>query len=73
MELQGKGKDDFVEEDCIEKTQGKKKSTNSRLKAIYIIGQRKAFSQQTIPKSIYATKETGHIEIFITSTKGVAI
>ena len=73
MELQGKRKNDFIEEDCIEKTQGKKESTNSRLKAIYIIGQRKAFSQQTIPESIYTTKETVHIEIFITSRKGVAI
>ena len=31
---------------------------NSRLKAIWIIGQRKAFYRQRIPESSYARKET---------------
>ena len=42
---------------------------NSRRKAIYIIGQRKAFSGQRIPESCCARKETVDIEILITSRK----
>ena len=40
---------------------------NSRLKAIYIIGQWKAFCGQRIPESTCAWKETIDIEILITS------
>ena len=47
----------------------KKVCTNSRLKAIYIIGQRKAFCGQRIPESCCARKETVDIEILITSKR----
>ena len=40
-------------------------SVNSRLKAIYIIGQRKAFYQQKIPESNCARKETIDIDLII--------
>ena len=42
---------------------------NSRLKVIYIIGQRKAFCGQRIPDSSCAKKETVDIEILITSRR----
>ena len=42
-------------------------SVNSRLKAIKIIGQRKAFYRQRIPESSYARKETVDIDILVTS------
>ena len=45
-------------------------SVNSRLKAIYIIGQRKEFYKQTIPRSSCARKETVDVDILVTSTKG---
>ena len=45
-------------------------SINSRLKAIYILGQRKALCGQRIPESSSARKETVDIEILITSRKG---
>ena len=49
----------------------KKVSINSRFKAIYIIGQRKAFCGQRTPESSYARKETVVIEILTTPrTKG---
>ena len=41
--------------------------SNSRLEAIYVINQRKAFYRQIIPKSSCARKETVDIEIFIPS------
>ena len=44
-------------------------SVNSRLKAIMIIGQRKAFYRQRIPESSCARKETVNIEILVTSRK----
>ena len=44
-------------------------SINSRLKAIHIIGQRKAFCWQRIPESSCARKETADIEILITSRR----
>ena len=44
----------------------KKVSIKSRLKAIYIIGQRKAFCWQKIPESSCTRKETVDIEILIT-------
>ena len=47
----------------------KKVSINSRLKAIYIIGQRKAFCGQRIPDSSCRRKETVDIEILITSRR----
>ena len=40
---------------------------NSRLKAIEIIGQRKAFYRQRIPESTCARKETADIDILVTS------
>ena len=42
-------------------------SVNYRLKAVYIIGQRKAFSRQRIPGS---RKETVDIEILLASRDG---
>ena len=42
-------------------------SVNSVLKAIYIIGQRKAFYRQRIPESSSARNETVDIEILATS------
>ena len=41
-------------------------SVNSRLKAIQIIGQRKAFYRQRIPESSCARKETVDIDILVT-------
>ena len=38
-------------------------SVNSRLKAIQIIGQRKAFCRQIIPEPSFARKETVDIDI----------
>ena len=38
-------------------------SVNSRLKAIQIIGQGKAFYRQRIPQSSFARKETVDIDI----------
>ena len=48
-------------------------SVNSRLKAIYIIGQRKVFYKKRIPKSSCARKETVNIDIFVTSRNGYRI
>ena len=45
-------------------------SVNSRRKAIYIIGQRKAFYKQRIPESSCARKETADIEILVKSRNG---
>ena len=45
-------------------------STNSRLKATKIIGQRKAFCKQRIPESSCAKKETVDIDILVTSRNG---
>ena len=45
-------------------------SVNSRLKSIQITGQKKAFYRKNIPGSDYASKETVHIEILITSRNG---
>ena len=45
-------------------------SVNSILKAIQIIGQRKAFYRQRIPESSCARKETVDIDILITSRNG---
>ena len=45
-------------------------SLNSRLKAIYIISQRKAFYRQRIPKSSCVRKETVHTDILVTSRNG---
>ena len=45
-------------------------SADSRLKATKIIGQRKAFYRQRIPKSSCARKKTVDIDIFVTSTNG---
>ena len=42
-------------------------SVNSRLNAIKIIGQRKAFYRQRIPESSCARKETADIDILVTS------
>ena len=45
-------------------------SVNSRLKATKIIGQRKAFYRQRIPKFSCARKETVYIDILVTSRNG---
>ena len=45
-------------------------STNSRLKAIQIIGQRKAFYRKEIPESSCERKETVDIDILVTSMNG---
>ena len=45
-------------------------SVNSRLKAIYIIGQRKAFYRHRIPESSCARKETVDIDVLVTSRNG---
>ena len=43
---------------------------NSRLKAVKIICQRKAFYRQRIPESSCARKETVDIDILVTSRNG---
>ena len=45
-------------------------SVNSRLKAILIIGQKKAFYRQRIPNVSCARKETVDIDILVTSRNG---
>ena len=45
-------------------------SVNSRLKAIYITGQRKAFYRQRIPECSCVRKETVNIDILVTSRNG---
>ena len=45
-------------------------STNSRLKATKIIGQKKAFYTQKIPESSCAGKETVDIDILVTLGTG---
>ena len=45
-------------------------SVNSKLKAIQIIGQRKAFYWQRIAESSCALKETADIGIHVTSRNG---
>ena len=67
MELQEK--DENHRGKLYRKNPRKKVSINSRLKAIYIIGQRKAFCGQRIPESSCARKETVDIEILITSRR----
>ena len=42
-------------------------SVNSRLKAIWIIGRRKAFYRQRIPECSYAKRETVDIDILVTA------
>ena len=42
-------------------------SVNSRLTAIYIIGQRKAFYRQRIPELTWAKKGTVDRDILVTS------
>ena len=54
----------IIEESCLERTQGKNISINSRFKVTWIIGQRKAFYRQIIPEFSCATKE------LVTSTNG---
>ena len=43
---------------------------NSKIKAIWIIGQRKAFYRQRIPESSCAVKETAGIDILVASWNG---
>ena len=45
-------------------------SVNSGIKSISIIGPRKTFYGQIIPKFSYARKETVNIDILITSRNG---
>ena len=47
-----------------------KVSVNSRLRATYIIGQRKAFQRQAIRESSCAKRETVGKDIFVTSRNG---
>ena len=47
-----------------------KVSVNSRLKATWIIGQRKAFYRQRIPESSCASKEAIDIDVLVTSRNG---
>ena len=56
-----------MQETSLERTYSEYVSVNSRLKAISIIGQRKAFHRQRIPESSCARKETGGIDILVTS------
>ena len=68
MELQKrKEKDENHRGKLYRKNPRKKVSINSRLKAIYIIGQRKAFCGQRIPESSSVRKGTVDIEILISS------
>ena len=70
MDLQEKEeKDENHRGKLYRKNPRKKVSINSRLKAIYIIGQRKAFCGQRIPESSCARKETVDLEILITSRR----
>ena len=45
-------------------------STNSRLKPLKIIGQRKPFYRHRIPESSCARKQTVDIDILVTSRNG---
>ena len=45
-------------------------SVNSRLKAYKIVGQRKVFYRQRIPKPSCVKKETADIHILVTSRGG---
>ena len=45
-------------------------SVHSRLKAIYIIDQRKAFYKQRVSESSCAKKETVDIDVLVTSKNG---
>ena len=63
-------KDYSIQEICLERTCSQKMSVNSRLEAIQIIGQRKAFYRQRIPESSCARKETVDIDILVTSRNG---
>ena len=67
MELQEKGENHKGK--LYRKNPRKKLSINSRLKVIYIIGQRKAFCRQRIPESGCERKETVDIEILLTCRK----
>ena len=70
MELQEKEeKDENHRGKLYRKNPRKKVSINSRIKAIYIIGQRKVFCGQRIPESSCARKGTVNIEILITSRR----
>ena len=72
MELQEKEaqKDFNIQDICLERTYSQKMFANSRLKAIKITGQRKAFYRHRIPESICARKETVDIDILVTSRNG---
>ena len=70
MELQKrKEKDENHRGKLYRKNPRKKVSINSRLKAIYIIGQRKAFCGQRISESSCTRKEIVDIEILVTSKR----
>ena len=71
MELQEKEEKDEDHRGKLlyRKNPRKKVSINSRRKAIYIIGQRKAFCEQRIPESSCMREETADIEILIASRK----
>ena len=70
MELQEKEeKDEDHREKLYRKNPREKVSNNSRLKPIYITGQRKPFCGQRFPNSSFTRKETVDIEILITSRR----
>ena len=60
----------IIEESCLGRTQEKKMSINSRLKAIQIRAQRGAFYRQRTPESRCASRESVDIDVLITSRNG---
>ena len=59
-----------LQEKEAQKIKPYRKSLNSRLKAIYIIGQRKVFYRQRIKESSCARKKTVDIDILVISRNG---
>ena len=59
-----------MKEIFLERNRSQYVSVNSRLKAIYIVGQRKAFYRKIIPEPNCARKETVDIDILVTSRNG---
>ena len=59
-----------MKEIFLERNRSQYVSVNSRLKPIYIVGQRKAFYRKIIPESNCARKETVDIDILVTSRNG---
>ena len=66
MELQEKE----AQKDTNYKKSVQKESINSRLKAIYIMDQKKAFYRQRTPEPSCAKKETADIDLLVISRNG---